>query len=113
MARGLKVTASDLTHRVVVQRFVAGTPDAHGQPSGDWIAAGEEYVALETMGPQLSEQARQLYQLATHRVLMRYRPDITRKGWRLAWQGRTFDIGHVQNINEQRHTLVLLCSEVT
>lgn len=111
MDSALKASAARLPHRAILQRWIEGTPDSRGQPTGTWQSVGAVFVRIEPMGPRLLELAHQQWEAATHRVTMRYHADVGRKGWRLLYQGRPLAIGHVQNVDEANHTLILMASE--
>lgn len=107
-----QASARKLRHRVVVQKWVDSGTDTRGHATGNWVDVGRIYAQIEPMGPRLAEMARQTVEHATHRVTIRYQEDLNRKGWRLRYRARTFAVGHVENVNEMNHTLVLTASEV-
>lgn len=92
------------------ERFVESGTDAHGHATGDWELISRVTVEKHLLGARRGEWARQLYDLATHEVLMWYQRDV-QKGDRLVDGSDVLAIGFVYDVESVHRTLFLLCSE--
>lgn len=100
--------------QVTLQQFAQSGTDALGQRTGDWedlADAATVWASVEPLTVRTAEYARSLFSLATHRVFIDYRSDVT-AAMRLLYGARVFHIGSVINVHEANVTLELLCSEV-
>ena len=99
--------------QVTLQRFAEIGTDNRGQPLGNWedlTTAPTVWASIEPLTVRTTEYARAIYSLATHRVFIDYRSDVT-AAMRLVYGSRVFAIGSVINMHEANVTLELLCTE--
>lgn len=107
--------SKQLRHYVALEEWTETGTDDYGQSEGSWgNVSGQPYLwaDIQPVSERFSEYAHQLYSLATHRIRVDYRADITATK-RLKYGERIFWIGHVRDPDELRITLELLCSEDT
>lgn len=105
--------------QVTVQTWTAGSPslDDYGQSSGSWedLTDGTVWASVRQLSSRMAEYAHQFYEIATHRVLIDYRTDITPGATadrlRVVYGSRVFYVGYVNELGDARVTLELLCSE--
>ncbi len=81
-------------------------------PAVPLVVSKSEPCEIETLQGREIEQARQMFAIATHRVRMRFNRslELTPKHM-LIFQGRTLNIGHVNNIDQRDREVVALCAE--
>lgn len=86
--------------------------DDRGHAVFTWGNVHDERVpfSVEQLFAGELERARQLQAGASHRVLMRYLPGVTRD-MRFLMDDRAFYIGGIENIDESNRFLVLICEE--
>lgn len=99
--------------QVTLQRFVESGTDGRGQPIGDWenlTTAPTVWASIEPLTVRTTEYARAIFSLATHRIFIDYRSDVT-AAMRIVYGSRVFAIGSVINMHEANVTLELLCTE--
>jgi SPP1 family predicted phage head-tail adaptor len=99
--------------QVVIQRFAEIGTDGRGQPLGTWenlTVTPTVWASIEPLTVRTTEYARAIYSLATHRVFIDYRSDVT-ASMRLVYGSRVFAIGSAINMHEANVTLELLCTE--
>lgn len=105
------MSAGQLRHEVEIQRAVR-TDDTAGGHTVAWQTIPDGTVraqVLPTSSPE-SFGAGQLEQQVTHKVKIRYLPDVT-TGLRLLFEGRHLDIMDVVMPREIRRWLWLMCVE--
>lgn len=107
----MRLSAGDLRHVVTLQQFVVSSTDGRGQPVGAWADQFVLRAAVQPVGPKDAEFVNQLYHEASHIVLVRHHAEISRDK-RLRFGQRTLHIGYAGDLDEEGHTLRLLCSEV-
>ena len=107
----MRLEAGLLRQVVTLQQFVVSSTDGRGQPVGTWLNQMSMRASVQPVGPKDAEYVNQLYHEASHVVMMRHHAEISRDK-RLRFGTRTFHIGFVGDVDEEGHTLRLLCSEV-
>ena len=108
--RRYRVPVGLLRHEVTLQVWTDTGDDSHGHDLGQWSDLATVWGFVEPLQGRTIEAAHQLYDLATHRVTINYRDDVT-KANRVKFGDRYFGVGFVRNVYEGNHTLELLCSE--
>ena len=99
-----------LRHKVEVQRFVT-KKDEWGNTIEAWETLANVWAAIEPMKGEEFFAAMAFQSEITHKVTMRYFGErITTKDL-LVFNGRTFDIESVINVEERNKELVLMCKE--
>lgn len=106
----IAIKAGDLKHKVNIEINTPSTGD-RGQPVADWttLYAGVPAKIDDLVGKKL-EIARQMVATATHQLTLRYLPGIGVDN-RINFGGRIFNIGYIQNIQEQNFQLVITATE--
>lgn len=94
-----RIPRGELRHRVqVLSPSDDQTLDARGQRVETFEACGTRPAAFKTLQGLELLDARKLYSVATSQIEMDYWEDLTAKH-RLKFKGRTFSIGHVDNVD--------------
>lgn len=104
--------ASRLRQRITFQEPVE-TPDGAGGYARSFSDVATVWAEMVPYAPSLGGERlhdRQLQEQVTHRVLIRYRGDIT-TAMRIHYAGRYFNIRTVVNVNEANVLLHLLAEE--
>ena len=97
--------------RVLLQK--PGTQDSRtdeGEPVSGWDTYGTEWVSIESLSGEEVLRGVVPVAEATHRVKMRYRPDVN-TAHRLLFGTRILEINHVDNVKEANRELWLTCKE--
>lgn len=100
-----------LRHRLVIQRRVE-TRDAIGGISARWATLATRWGSVEPLTGRELTYAQQVEALVTHRIEMRYFPNLA-PTYRLKYGDRVFQIESVVNPGEIGATMTLLCTETT
>lgn len=69
--------ASQLRHRVTIQRSALGTADSYGAQAETWIDVVEVWGEVRTLNGLEAFRAKQIQPEAAVQVLMRYQSDFT------------------------------------
>lgn len=107
-----RIRAGNLRHRVTVKSPATGV-GRRGQRSGDdTTLLRDEPAEVVTLSGRELEQARATFAAAMLRVVMRVHPKfpITTNNY-LEFNGRTLNIGHVNDIDNRGIKYELLCGE--
>lgn len=109
------VTAAECRTRVALEENVPGQANTHGQMEDQWHERGQEWVSIEQITSTKFTFAEQQYPTATHRVKMRFRPDLDIKStWRIreiVSERKLYIVGPPDNTDRANQELVLICSE--
>ena len=102
------VNAGRKNKRIQLQKNVK-TPDGQGGYASEWATVTT--VWAETKRPQLStqENAGTIVSELTWEIGVRHRSDV-RRGWRVLYEGRVFDVEHTYDYG--RVDTILVCREV-
>lgn len=102
--------AGKLRHRVTIQNPPGATKNSLGEPSDTWTDFCTVWAEIRplTVREQILAQSNQ--SSVTHEIIMRWRAGIVAKQ-RAQFNGRTFDIIGVRNIEERNTELRLMCAE--
>jgi len=104
--------AARLRQRITFEEPVE-TPDGAGGYTRSFTEVATVWAEMVPYAPSLGGERnldRQLQEQVTHRVLIRYRDDIT-PAMRIHYAGRYFNIRTVINVNEANVLLHLLAEE--
>jgi SPP1 family predicted phage head-tail adaptor len=82
-----------------------------GQTTLEWNAAATVWASVEGLSSRDIMQAQQANVIATHRIRIRYRDDVTHTH-RIVWRNRTMEIASVTDRME-RLVLEVLARELT
>lgn len=74
-----------------------------------WITQGTVWAEFKKPELKTSELAGNIASELTREIGIRYRTDV-RKGWRVLWGTRTFDVMHTYD--DGKSTTMLVCKEV-
>lgn len=100
----------DLDQRLSLEQPL-DTPDAVGGVSRVWVAVDDVWARVTPVsGREAFEGARE-ESVITHRVLIRWRPDVT-GAMRLRLGTRTLDIHAAVDWDTRRRFLLLQCEEI-
>ena len=99
-------------HKVVVQQLTAGSTAAgsRGQSQKTWADKATVQASIEPLDGREMTLARGIIPTATHRVEMYYTAYATPKA-RIKFGTRYLNIENVQNIDERRRIVSMLCTE--
>lgn len=96
--------------RVTVLTASAGVQDSMGQVAADYATIGDRWVEIEQLEGRELERARAIVADASHRVTMLWDPQVTTRS-RLLYRGRVLEVAAVNNTDERRKEMVLVCRE--
>ena len=104
-----EMRVGDLRHRVTLQ-YATRVADGMGGATVTWTDVAEVWAAVWPTSASSRIAADQEASEITHRVRMRYRPDM-RASWRLKFGSRYLTVLGMVNPNEKGTMLDLLCKE--
>ncbi len=102
-------TASKLRHRLTLQEEVM-TPDGAGGYVRTWNDVVQLWAEVISVGGRERFFSGKIQSEGTHRVLLRYRNDITTQH-RLVFESRIFNIRAIMNMREMDDVLELMVEE--
>lgn len=104
--------AGDLRHRVVIQNYSVAQDD-YGAPVKTWSNEFTVWGAVEPLSGREYLDAREMQAEVTTRIRVRYRGDVTYStDKRATWDGHTYDIESVIEVEGRRREIHLMCKEV-
>lgn len=103
------MNAGMLRHRIQIQQATE-TQDSFGAVTQTWTTIATIWASIEAISGREFFDAAQVNAEITHRIRIRYRPDITTQ-MRAAEGTRTFDIQAVLDPDGRRRELVLMVKE--
>lgn len=106
----VSVRAGTLRHRVTIQQQ-ATTRNDYGEKANTWTDLATVNASVRPMYGREFIEARIAQSEITHKVVMRYYPDITAKRHRLVHDSRVLNIESLMNIEERNVLLEILCVE--
>jgi SPP1 family predicted phage head-tail adaptor len=86
-------------------------PDGQGGGEQVWSSAAEIFAHVEPVNSAARERAHYNDQIITHRIILRYREDIT-LDHRFLRNTRTFAIRSFHDLDETKRYLVCKCEEI-
>lgn len=101
--------AGRLQHRVEIQKAIE-IPDSFGEPLPTWVTQATRWAAVEPLSGRELFLAQQVQADVTHRVGLRFTPDVTPK-MRVLFGERVLNIESVLDSTESGFELELLCKE--
>ncbi len=103
--------ASRLRQRITIQAE-SEAADGMGGSTVSWVNVATVWAELLPLRTGAVERLNefQLSERITHRIVMRYRNDVTAKH-RISYAGRVFNIRAVRNVEEQGIILEILAEE--
>lgn len=96
--------AGPMRHRVDIKKKV----------NGEWtVVAPSVSVSVETLNGRDLEYARAQHNTATHRLKMRYHPEM-KTSRQLYWpsEGKTFGVGHVDDVEGKKREMIVVVEEI-
>lgn len=93
-----------LRHRVTHQAYTE-TADTFGQMAQSWADAGTYWAGIRQLSARELEIAGQLQTRATHTITLRDVRATIRPRDRLVFDGRAFNVSHVENVEERQREL--------
>ncbi len=101
--------AGALPHRVTIERPV-GTPDDGGGETVAWETVAVVWARVEPLRADERTAGAHLAMLATHRVILRWRDDVS-GGMRVVHRGRALRVRAAADPDETRRFLELAAQE--
>lgn len=105
-----RASAGQLRFRVELQRATE-TRDAIGGVVETWETYATVWAAVEQMSARESWWRQQMNASAAWRVTLRWLAGVTTKH-RVLWQGRTFEVRGVTDVEQRRVFIELACDEL-
>lgn len=107
------MTAGQLRHKVTVQQFAIGSPqaDQYGTPQGEWSSYAHVWAEITPLTGREYWDAQQVNPEISLRVRIRYLQGITPK-MRILFGTRVIEIEAIVNEDQRGRYMRLLCSEV-
>lgn len=106
----MPIEAGKLRHRVTIQKPVLSDPTSTGQRDTTWPEFAKAWTEITSLQGREYEGVRQINVTATHKIHMRYRPDILTT-YRVQWGTRILSINAVVDPDNRRRELFLYCTE--
>ena len=107
----LKVDPSAMDKRITFEQ-VAETPDGGGGFTNAWSTVATVWASVKPISGREKFQAEQMETPIAHKVICRYRSDITTKN-RFTYDGRTFNILDVIDLEERKAFLKIMADSGT
>lgn len=85
--------------------------DSYGQVIRTWSTYATVQAGVEEIDESEAQATTQIYASRTHRVTLRYNPDVT-AGHRILWGSRVLNVSGVTH-DRRRTQQTLACTEVT
>jgi len=105
--------AGKLRHRVVIQSKGASR-DTYGAEVVTWSTTATVWASVEPLTGREYMDAQQTQAEVSTRIRVRYRSDVTYvPEMRATWDGHTYDIVSVLEVNSAHREVQLMCREVT
>lgn len=99
----------ELRQRIVFQSAIK-LDDGYGGKQVVWQDGFSAWALIEPLSAHEKFEAMSVQSGVTHRVYIRYRPDVGTE-MRIKYGNRIFEIEGILDIGEQKRFLELLCSE--
>ena len=96
-------------HRVIVQRLTK-MPDDGGGYFSSWVNVDQLRAMVAPLSGAELLQAQRLNNQITHRILTKYTKNLSESD-RILWNGRTFNIVSLLNVQERNRELILTAVE--
>ena len=106
----MNVSVGELRHKVTVQKPI--TVSDAGYESVSYTDVATVWASIAPLKGREFWTAKQIASTVTHRVIIRYRSDVS-ANYRILFGSRVFDIETVRNIDERGRWLVMECIERT
>lgn len=103
--------AGRLRKRVSIEEPVR-TLDAHGQPIVTWREIAQVWAEIMPVSGDEQKRAMVVQGEVTHRITLRYTPDLTGPEYRIRWNGRIFQVTSRLNYMELGRELDVMCREM-
>lgn len=102
--------AGQLRHRVTIQQFTQ-TQNEYGEIVEGWTTFATVWAAVEPLRGREFWDAQQLNAEVTARIRLRYLSGVG-PTMRVVYDGRTFEVDSVIDVDERHRELQLMCKEV-
>jgi SPP1 family predicted phage head-tail adaptor len=107
------IAAGCLRHRIVIQQNSGAVDAEFGSQTDVWTTVRGTWADISTvtgrevyaLGPGFTAQV-------THRITIRWTPQVIRSGMRVIYGGRMFVVQSVSDPDERRQQLNLMCLEL-
>jgi len=110
----VKINRQKMKTRLHLQKKVSKEEQAYGTPEREWVDCDISALAfVQTLSGREIENSRMLVGTSTHRVTVPFIPTLTRKHrWIVARTGQIFEIGYINNVEQQNVKQICLCTEI-
>lgn len=106
----MALSAGQLDKRVALQKPVV--THVNGEKHMEWVTVAVVWASVSPVSAREQFTLAQLQADVSHRVRMRYRPNVTAE-WRVQYAGRVLNIAAMpRDLDEAHVELELLCKEV-
>lgn len=105
-----KINIGDLRQRVTIEGYVVSSDGYGGRPKS-WVPVATVWAKVEPLRGREYFEAHQIKTEVTHRVIIRYRPDVTPEMRVKVGDNRYLLIESVIDIEERHRFLELICRE--
>jgi SPP1 family predicted phage head-tail adaptor len=107
MADNFGIDPGGFIHRIAIQAR-SSSADAFGQQAATWATVLQTWAKFRALSLQELYSAGQLSSRVTHEIVMRFPVAAVSAGMRVSFNGRTYTIQAVNNIEERGVYLKLL-----
>ena len=108
----MAVRAGKLRKQIAIQATTRST-DTMGGYTDSWATSATVWGSIDMLSGRELVEAQKKSARATHRIVIRYRSDITvRADRRLLWNSRAFNILSVMNPDERNELQDILAEEI-
>lgn len=109
MAKCCSALVAQMKRRVTIQN-VSRSPDEQGGFTETWTDGATVYASIDPYTGYQKFQAMQMQTPVTHKIVMRYRDDVTTET-RLKFGDRIFDVAEALNVQEDGRFLQIKAVE--
>lgn len=107
------MVANNLKQKVIF-KSPSSSVDSYGQETGAETTVATRRAEVRQMSGRELAAASQLYASASWKVVCRYESALMDSvTWTITYGSKVFEIGNVNNVNQQNRTIEFICSEVT
>jgi len=98
-----------------VEQWLQTGVGTRGEPQYTWTTVyANEPIGFEVLTGRELELARQMAPNASHKITMRWKQNVAVVTWRIVFNGESFTVGNVNNVEYRNRKLILTCySEVS
>jgi phage head-tail adaptor, putative, SPP1 family len=106
------MTIGSMRQRVNIQTLAANPVQEASGLRDLYTTIATVWASVEPVSGNTEFASKQIGEEVTHRVVIRYRSDVTAENW-ISWRGRRFRIRKVRDLEERRRYQILDCEEAS